>query len=78
MNNQDRKELDRAQSLLIQGATILEALADAETEKFDNLPEGLQASERGEQFNEDAERLQTCNDEILNVVSELEHVGGGV
>ncbi len=76
MNNQDRKELDRARSLLMQGAIILEELADAETEKFDNLPDSLQMSERGEQFNEDAERLQTANDDVLNVVTELEEIGG--
>lgn len=76
MNNQDRKELDRARSLLIQGTTILEELADAEADKYDALPDGLQMSERGEQLNDYAERLQTANDEVVNVVSELEDIGG--
>lgn len=54
MNKQDKKQLQEAINLLENAKSILQTLADAEQEKFDNLSEGLQQSEKGQKFEEDA------------------------
>lgn len=46
-----REALDNARS-------VFESAADEEQEKFDNMPEGLQASERGEKLEAAAAALQ--------------------
>lgn len=48
MNKQRRKRLTEAMELLQEAQQIIEEVKDEEQEAFDNLPEGLQCSERGE------------------------------
>ena len=48
MNKVRRKELARVVDLLDQARDLLEAIRDEEQEAFDNLPESIQYSERGE------------------------------
>lgn len=48
MNKARRKEIARAIALIEEAAGILETVKDEEQESFDNMPEGLQCSERGE------------------------------
>ena len=48
MNKARRKEIARAIELIEQACEILEAVRDEEQEAFDNMPENLQGSERGE------------------------------
>ena len=48
MNKTRRKEIARAIELMEQAREILEAVRDEEQEAFDNMPESLQGSERGE------------------------------
>lgn len=48
MNRIRRKELERAAELLEQAREIIEAVKDEEQEAFDNMPESIQQSERGE------------------------------
>lgn len=50
MNKARRKELEKAKDLLEQAQSIIEAVQEEEQEAFDNMPEGLQSSERGEQM----------------------------
>ncbi len=76
MNNQDRKELDRARSLLSEAATIVEDIASGELEKYDNLPENLQYTAQGDQLNENSDALENINSEIEDVISNLEEVEG--
>ena len=47
MIKQRRKELEKIQDEIMALQTELEELKDAEQEAFDNLPEGIQDSERG-------------------------------
>lgn len=73
MNKQTRKEVDEIK-VKIEAAfetfkTVLEthgeelrSLADAEQEKFDNLNEGLQASEQGQAYEAAAEALGEAAD----------------
>lgn len=48
MNKVRRKELSRVVDLLDQARDLLETIRDEEQEAFDNLPESIQCSERGE------------------------------
>lgn len=48
MNKVRRKELTRVVDLLDQARDLLETIRDEEQEAFDNLPESIQCSERGE------------------------------
>lgn len=48
MNNERRKDLRRAYSLLEAAEEIIRDAMDDEQEGFDNLPEPIQESEKGE------------------------------
>jgi hypothetical protein len=52
MNKVRRKEIAKAIELLEQAREILESVRDDEQEAFDNMPESLQSSERGEAMEE--------------------------
>ena len=52
MNKARRKEIARAIELMDEAREILEAVKDEEQEAFDNMPESLQCSERGEAMEE--------------------------
>ena len=52
MNKIRRKEIARAIELMEQAREILESVMDEEQEAFDNLPESIQGSERGEAMEE--------------------------
>src|SRR5882757_9591900 len=47
-------------------ATMIEELRDKEQEKFDNLSEGLQASERGQNIEAAVQSLDTAYDAVNN------------
>ena len=72
MNDQDRKELDRATALLEEAKGIIECIAEQEQEKFDNLTEGLQQSERGQRFEEVSSNLNNQASSIDDIISEIE------
>ena len=71
MNKQDRKELERALELIEESKLIVENIRDTEQEKFDNLSEGLQQTERGQKFEETASSLE-------DVISQLEEAMDGI
>ena len=48
MNKQRRKEIAKAIDLIEQAREILEAVQEEEQEAFDNMPESIQNTERGE------------------------------
>ena len=64
MNRKDRKELERAFSLVEQAREIIDTLGEAEQEKFDNLSEGLQEAERGQKLQENADSLMDLSGEL--------------
>lgn len=72
MNASDRKELDKAITLLEEAKTIIESIAEQEQEKFDNLTEGLQQSERGHRFEEISSNLNDQASSIDDIISEIE------
>lgn len=72
MNTSDRKELDKAIALLEEAKIIIESIAEQEQEKFDNLTEGLQQSERGQRFEEVSSNLNDQASSIDDIISEIE------
>ena len=52
MNRMRRKELERALSLIGEAIDIIESCRYDEQDALDNLPEGIQMSERGESMEE--------------------------
>lgn len=76
MNKTDRAELQKAVKLIEQAKTIVEAVGEQEQEKFDTLTEGLQASERGQKFEEAASVLEGAVSSLDDAVSEIEGVMG--
>ncbi len=48
MNKQDRKDLEKAVGFIEEAKAIIANIANSEQEKFDNLSEGLQQSEKGQ------------------------------
>lgn len=52
MNKIRRKEIAKAIELMELAREILESVRDEEQEAFDNMPESLQGSERGEAMEE--------------------------
>jgi len=71
MNQRDRKRLGKLVEILSDVHTELEEMAENEQEKYDNLPEGIQESERGEEMLEVAELLQEKVDELSDIIDSL-------
>ena len=71
MNNPRRKELRKALELLEEALSIIEVAWEEEQDSFDNLPEGIQESERGEIIEENASRLEEIADSIGGQIDEL-------
>ena len=74
MNAQRRKEIAKAISLMEQVREILDATAEEERDAYDNLPEGIQYSERGDQMEEYADTLERVCAEISDYIDELQEV----
>ena len=63
----NKKQRDRLNDLIGQVEGIAEeimAMQEDEQDKYDNMPENLQDSERGEAFQEAADNLQDAADEL--------------
>jgi hypothetical protein len=71
MNKQDRKQLQQAIDFLNSAKDTLEFVAGAEREKFDNVPENLQGSEK-------FAALEHVADELDIRISELEDIVIGI
>lgn len=90
MNATDRKKanaiISQIEALKAQAEALageLRELADAEQEKFDNMPEGLQGGDRGQAMEEAAGNLSSAADalesgsleEALEALGQIEGLG---
>ena len=71
MNKQQRKRLNELIEQVESIATEIEEMASEELEKYDNMPEGLQGSERGEALYESSDNLQQAHDDLANWCDEV-------
>ena len=74
MNNERRKRIDKIFSELSKIESELIQLGDEEFEAFENLPESLQLSEKGEQMDRNADALQCFAQELAGLVGELDEL----
>lgn len=74
MNKQRRASLKEAVELLERAKSIIEFVSEEEREAFDNLPEGIQYSERGEQMEEYADTLDEFYESIGDGIESLEEI----
>lgn len=74
MNKQRRKKVesvfDQIQALIME----LEEIRDQEQDAFDNLPEGIQESGKGEQMEEYISQMESAIDDLESSKSSLEEV----
>jgi hypothetical protein len=76
--NQERRKLIRAQISALQDVDyVLTDVAEAEQEAFDNMPEGLQNSARGEAMQEALNQLEEAMDSIRSACDSLSEASGG-
>lgn len=71
MNAQRRKEIAKAIALIEDAIAILDSVAEGEREAYDNLPESLQYSERGERMEECAEAIEYVSSELTDQIDSL-------
>lgn len=76
MNKARREEIRDIIESLESLKEDLDMVASDERGSFENLPEGLQYSERGEQMEENADTLEDLASNLEDVISGLEDVIG--
>lgn len=74
MNKTRRKELENIISDMRDKLCELESLRDEEQECYDNLPEGIQESERGDAMCECADALDESCTDFENVIDQLDEI----
>ena len=76
MNQERRTKIDKALALMADAKAIIEEVLDEEQEAYDNMPEGLQASERGEAMQEAITNLEDANSSADEIEDYLEDAKG--
>ena len=76
MNKWRRIMIDDAISYLEKAKEILETVLEEEQEYFDNMPEGLQSSEKGDKAQEAISNLDVSVDALDTVISDCESAEG--
>lgn len=71
MNAKRRKELEKVIALIEDAKSQLEILKDEEQEAFDNMPEGLQCSEKGERMEEVISYLDDSFSELESAIENI-------
>lgn len=74
MNAKGRKELRSYVDQLEEIKSCLETMQEDETEKLDNMPEGIQESERGEAMQEAIEYLESASSSIEEAIDYLNEI----
>ena len=71
MNKERKKKINSALCMLSNAKDILEEVSSAESEAYDNFPEGLQNSERGEDMEDWIGVLEDSTDCIGVIINDL-------
>lgn len=72
MNKQRRQDLLDVSALLSEASDRLNEIREEEQEAFDNMPEGLQCSSRGETMQEAIDTMDEWNSGIEDIKSRIE------
>lgn len=76
MNKQRRKMLAEAIDLIMRANEIIEICKSEEEESLENLPEGIQCSDRGEQMEEYIDQMDECFGDLESVCEALDEICG--
>lgn len=71
MNKKRRSELTRAVAMIEDAARIVEDAAFEEQDSFDNLPESIAYSERGEQMEDAVSCLENARGLLGEAITEI-------
>lgn len=74
MNKERRKKIADAISAINKIENLIQNILDEEQESFDNMPEGLQASENGIISEEAQENLDAAIESLEEAISYLEDI----
>lgn len=74
MNKQRRKTIEEVIGLLEDAKSTLETITEEEQEAYDNLPEGIQDSERGETMYNNVSEMEEVSSTLEDVISQLQGV----
>ena len=74
MNANRRKRLEKVIGRLTELMAEIDAVREDEQEAFDNMPEGLQYSERGEQMSDNIDTLDMSCLDLGNVINQLQEI----
>ncbi len=74
MNNVRRKEIKRIIAAIATAREDLDRVLEDEQDAYDNMPEGFQCSERGENMEEAIEVMEECMNSLNEVTDELEEL----
>ena len=72
MNKQRRNNLERAVTLLNEAKDILSTCAQEEQEAYDNMPEGIQSSEKGEAMETAAQALDEADTFVNDALNSID------
>lgn len=71
MNKNRRKQIAKAIQKIEEARTLIEIVRDEEQEAFENMPDGIQSSGRGEKMGETISSLDEAIDDIDNLTDRL-------
>ena len=74
MNDARRKKVQEAMTLLEKAQEIIDTCQTEENEAFENLSENLQAGEKGQAMEANAETLSQAYDNIGSVLEDLGNI----
>jgi FtsZ-binding cell division protein ZapB len=72
MNDHRRKKINQAIDLIETAKLIVQEVAEEENETYDNLPNGIKYSERGETMYESVQALEYSEDSFNALLDNLE------
>lgn len=72
MNKERRKKLEEAKVKIEQAMQIIDSVYEEEQESFDNLPEGLQYSEKGDDIQSNIDALESASNSCTDVIDFLD------
>lgn len=74
MNAKNRNEIKKWIEQLDEIHTAIEYMQEEETEKYDNMPEGIQDSEKGDAMTEAIENLESAAESLDDCIESLNNI----
>lgn len=74
MNAKRRKQLANAVEVLNNVLELLEEVTADEQDAYDNLPESIQESERGETMQENVDDIENASSSLQDIIEQLQEI----